>query len=97
MGDQITYPFGMIASGSGDIIGSAGRLEGLIDDMTSTVQNRLQAAWQGGASGSYQQMQQRWNNAATDVRTALLQLGQAFGDAGTGMQGADRQNQARFV
>jgi WXG100 family type VII secretion target len=87
----------MIASGSGDIISSAGRLEGLLDDMTSQVQNRLQAAWHGGASGSYQVMQQRWNSAAADVRSALLQLGQAFGDAGTGMQGADRQNQARFV
>lgn len=93
----INYPFATIASTSADIHSSSVTLDSLLSDMDSSVRNKLQALWHGEGSDSYQVVAQRWNQAANDVRMALANLGVAVDDSGTGMQGTDRQNAARFT
>ena len=71
--------------------------EALLSDMDASVRTRLQQAWQGDGGDSYQQMAARWNNAALEVRTALMQLGQSTGTAGEGMGQTNKANAARFA
>lgn len=93
----INYPFPVIASTASDIHGGGARLETLLSDMDSMVRTRLAAVWQGSGAESYQVMAQRWNEAATDVRAALANLGLATETAGNDMMHTDRVNRGRFA
>lgn len=97
MADSINYNFPMIATTASNVHGAAVQLGTLIDDMTASVQTRLQSAWIGTGGESYQHMQNRWNNAATDMKSALIQLAAATGNAGDGMSQVNRLNAQRFV
>jgi WXG100 family type VII secretion target len=97
MTGSINYNFPAIGTAAGNIHGASVQLGQLIDDMTASVQNRLQAAWTGSGGDSYQHMQNRWNNAATDMKSALMQLSQATQNAGDGLAHVNRLNAQRFV
>jgi WXG100 family type VII secretion target len=97
MTGSINYHFPMIANTASNLHGAAVQLQNLIDDMTSSVQNRLQPAWTGTGGDSYQHVQNRWNAAAADMKSALAQLSLATQDAGDGMAQVNRINAQRFI
>ncbi len=97
MADQINYNFPAIENARGNLQGAAQQLGHLIDDMTNSVQNRLQVAWTGTGGDSYQHIASRWNAAAADMKSALMQLSAATGNAGDGMAQVNRQNAQRFT
>jgi WXG100 family type VII secretion target len=97
MADQINYNFPAIENARGNLQGAAQQLGHLIDDMTNSVQNRLQVAWTGTGGDSYQHIANRWNNAAADMKSALMQLSAATGNAGDGMAQVNRMNAQRFT
>jgi WXG100 family type VII secretion target len=97
MTGSINYHFGAIDTAAGNLQGASVQLGHLLDDMTSSVQNRLQAAWTGTGADSYQHIANRWNAASTDLKAALMQLSQATQSAGEGMAHVNRQNAQRFM
>jgi WXG100 family type VII secretion target len=97
MADLINYNFPAIGNAAGNLNGAAAQLGNLIDDMTASVQNRLQAAWTGAGGESYQHIANRWNAAATDMKSALMQLSTATANAGDGMAHVNRMNAQRFI
>jgi 6 kDa early secretory antigenic target len=68
---------GTIAQGATDIAGTMGRIDGLRDDLESTVIRPLQALWQGDASGAWTEVQTEWNQASQAINELLMQIGQA--------------------
>jgi ESAT-6 family protein len=68
---------GTIAQGATDVAGTMGRIDGLRDDLESTVIRPLQALWQGDASGAWTEVQTEWNQASQAINELLMQIGQA--------------------
>jgi ESAT-6 family protein len=68
---------GTIAQGATDIAGTMGRIDGLRDDLESTVIRPMQALWQGDASGAWTEVQTEWNQASQAINELLMQIGQA--------------------
>jgi early secretory antigenic target protein ESAT-6 len=86
---QINYEFGAIEAGAGEIQAAAGRTSGLLDEGQGSLA-RLQGAWVGDGSSSYQAVQQRWDNNSAELNMALQQLSQAISNAGTTMGGTEQ-------
>ena len=74
---QINYEFGAIEAG-------VGRTNGLLDEGQGSLA-RLQGAWVGDGSMSYQAVQQRWDANSAELNLALQQLAQAVSNAGSTM------------
>ena len=66
---QINYEFGAIEAGAGEIHAAVGRTAGLLDEGQGSLA-RLQSAWVGDGSMSYQAVQQRWD--ANSSRTSPI-------------------------
>ncbi|MDY6996708.1 MAG: WXG100 family type VII secretion target [Actinomycetota bacterium] len=81
---QINYEFGAIEAGAGEIHAAVGRTAGLLDEGQGSLA-RLQSAWVGDGSMSYQAVQQRWDANSTELNLALQNLAQAISNAGTTM------------
>lgn len=81
---QINYEFGAIEAGAGEIHGAVGRTAGLLDEGQGSLA-RLQGAWVGDGSMSYQAVQQRWDSNSTELNLALQNLAQAVSNAGSTM------------
>jgi early secretory antigenic target protein ESAT-6 len=87
---QIDYNFGAIEAGAGEIDAAVGRTAGLLDEGKGSLA-RLQGAWQGEGSDSYQATQMRWDNNSAELNAALQSLAHAIRNAGTTM-GSTEQN-----
>jgi len=85
---QINYEFGAIEAGAGEIHAAVGRTNGLLDEGQGSLA-RLQGAWVGDGSMSYQAVQQRWDANSAELNLALQQLAQAVSNAGTTMGGTE--------
>ncbi len=81
---QINYEFGAIEAGAGEIHAAVGRTAGLLDEGQGSLA-RLQSAWVGDGSMSYQAVQQRWDANSTELNLALQNLAQAISNAGSTM------------
>ena len=81
---QINYEFGAIEAGAGEIHAAVGRTAGLLDEGQGSLA-RLQSAWVGDGSMSYQAVQQRWDANSTELNMALQNLAQAISNAGSTM------------
>lgn len=80
----IEYNFGGIEGGAGELMGAVQRTLGLLEEGQGSLA-RLQGAWIGGGSMSYQAVQQRWDNNSMELNQALQSLGQAVSNSGQNM------------
>jgi 6 kDa early secretory antigenic target len=85
---QIDYNFPAIEAGAGEIDAAVGRTAGLLEDGKGSL-SRLQGAWQGEGSESYQATQMRWDNNSAELNAALQSLAHAIREAGTTMGTAE--------
>lgn len=81
---QIDYNFPAIEAGAGEIDGAVGRTASLLEDGKGSLA-RLQGAWQGEGSDSYQATQMRWDNNSAELNAALQSLAHAIREAGMTM------------
>lgn len=82
------YNFHGIATGAGDIHSAVATTHGLLDEGKASLA-KLAAVWGGSGSEAYQAVQQRWDNTAAELNSALQNLAQAIGESGEGMQGIE--------
>ena len=92
MSDFIHAITGTIAQGATDIAGTMGRIDGLRDDLESTVIRPLQAAWQGDASVAWTAVQTEWNQASQAINDLLMQIGQATSTSAEDLLNAEVTN-----
>ena len=81
---EMLYNFGGIEGGAGDLDGSVGQTQGLLDEGRSSLA-RLAGQWEGDASMSWQEAQIRWDTNSTELNQALQNLAHAVRDAGQTM------------
>ncbi|MCH9669795.1 MAG: WXG100 family type VII secretion target [Actinomycetia bacterium] len=81
---QIEYNFAGIESGAGELQSAVVRTLGLLEEGKGSLA-RLQGAWIGDGSMSYQAVQQRWDNNSAELNQALQSLGHAVSNSGSTM------------
>ena len=92
MSNFIHASTGTIAQAATDIAGTMGWIDGLRDDLESTVIRPLQTAWQGEASGAWTAVQTEWNQASQAINELLMQIGQATGTSAEDLLNAEVTN-----
>ncbi|MGH9213712.1 MAG: WXG100 family type VII secretion target [Acidimicrobiales bacterium] len=97
MGGFFHASTGTIAQGATDISATMGRIDGLRDDLESTVIRPLQALWLGDASGAWTEVQTEWNQASTAINDLLLRIGQHTGTSAEEFLNAEVSNIATWT
>ncbi len=87
----ITVTFGTIAQAQGDVSNTVARMNGQLDDLRAFLAPMV-STWEGGASSDYQVLQKRWDTAAADLNTVLMQISQLLGQANQGYQATEMAN-----
>jgi len=82
------WNFPAIEACAGEVHGYSGAVAGLLEEGAGSLV-RLSGAWGGTASGQYQQIQTKWNNASDELNAALQNLGQTISEAGQSMLHTD--------
>lgn len=80
----IEYNFAGIESSAGELQSAVARTLGLLEEGQGSLA-RLQGAWVGDGSMSYQAVQQRWDTNSAELNQALQSLGQAVSNSGSSM------------
>jgi 6 kDa early secretory antigenic target len=81
---EMLYNFGGIEGGAGDLDGSVAQTQGLLEEGRSSL-SRLAGQWEGDASISWQEAQNRWDVNSNELNQALQSLAHAVRDAGQTM------------
>ncbi|MDH6244330.1 WXG100 family type VII secretion target [Mycobacterium sp. OTB74] len=84
MSGEQHWNFAGIEGGAGDILGAVSTTHGLLDEGKSSLM-KLAAVWGGDGSQAYQAVQQRWDNTAAELNSALQNLAHAVSEAGQTM------------
>lgn len=93
---EIKVGFGALEAARADLMTSAGRLQGQLDDLRRFVAP-LVAGWQGAAAANYVQRQQEWDTSAAELQRILGEVGIALGRANEGYQEVERLNSSRWT
>ena len=87
MGEMV-YNFGGIDAGSGELDGAVGQTAGLLEEGRGSLA-RLAGQWEGDASMSWQEAQNRWDTNANELNLALQNLAATVRDSGQHMSGVN--------
>ena len=87
----ITVTFGTISQAQSDVSNTVARMNGQLDDLRAFLAPMV-GTWEGGASSDYQVLQKRWDSAAADLNTVLMQISQLLGQANQGYQATESAN-----
>lgn len=80
----VEYNFGGIEGGAQELQAAVAKTLGLLEEGQAAL-GRLQAAWQGEGSMSWQSVQTRWDSNSNEINEALKSLGIAVSNAGQTM------------
>ena len=95
MSSPIKVTFAALHDAQGDISASAQRIFGQLDELKASLAPMV-ATWEGEAYEAYAEKQRRWDTAAADLSTVLMQIGRVVGDANANYQQTERANAARW-
>jgi WXG100 family type VII secretion target len=88
---SITYNFGQI----NDVATAIGTFEGLMDrelnDLYTAFTQLFAQDWSGQAGTACDEARQKWNQGATEIKTALAGVGVKLGASAERMQQIDQQ------
>jgi WXG100 family type VII secretion target len=88
---SITYNFGQIS----DVATAIGTFEGQMDqqlnDLYTAFTQLFAQDWTGSAGEACDQARQKWNQGATEIKTALQSVGVKLGASAERMQQIDHQ------
>lgn len=93
---EIKVGFGALEATRADLMSSAGRLQGQLDDLKRFVAP-LVAGWQGAAAAGYALRQREWDTAAAELQRILTEVGMALGRANDGYREVERRNAGRWA
>jgi early secretory antigenic target protein ESAT-6 len=82
------YNFGGIEGGAGELDGAVGQTAGLLEEGRGSL-SRLAGQWEGDASMSWQEAQNRWDTNANELNLALQNLAATVRDSGQYMFGVN--------
>ncbi len=92
---QIKYQFGAIASAAADINSTSVRINGLLADLKSQLQPMM-STWEGESAAAYQQAQDKWDRAATDLNEVLGTISRTVADGNDRMSDINRRAAASW-
>lgn len=95
MSEQL-WNFAGIEGGSSEIQGAVSTTHGLLDEGKGSLAS-LAAVWGGSGSESYQAVQQRWDNTAAELNSALQNLAQTISEASQTMAQTESGVQGMFA
>ncbi len=90
---EIRVTFGALEAARADVVGTAARISGRLDDLRRAV-TPLAGTWAGQAADEYRARQQQWDTAAADLTRVLGDIGRALGDAEDGYRATENANAA---
>lgn len=93
--DMIHYSFGDIAAASGDITATTGRINGLLNDLKSTIQP-MTATWKGDSAAAYNAAQKQWDNALVELNEVLASIARAVAAGNDAMSDINRSAAASW-
>ncbi|WP_229071615.1 WXG100 family type VII secretion target [Actinoplanes sp. DH11] len=88
---SITYNFGQISEVSGAINSFQGRMDQDLNDLYTAFTQLFAQDWTGQAGTACDEARQKWNQGATEIKTALAAVGVKLGASGERMQQVDQQ------
>lgn len=81
---EMIYNFGGIEGGAGELDGAVGQTAGLLEEGRGSL-SRLAGQWEGDASMSWQEAQNRWDMNSAELDQALQSLAATVRDSGQHM------------
>ena len=90
---EIKVTFAALDVARGDVVGTATRIAGRLDDLRRAVVP-LAATWDGQAADEYRIRQRQWDTAAADLTRVLADIARALGDADDGYRATETANAA---
>jgi WXG100 family type VII secretion target len=87
----IRYNFGEISDVATAIGTYEGEMDGALNELYREFKQLFAQDWQGAAGEACDQAQQKWNQGATEIKTALGQVGQKLGASAEQMQATDKR------
>lgn len=88
---SITYNFGQISDVASAIGTFEGRMDQELNDLYTAFTQLFAADWTGQAGQACDEARQKWNQGATEIKTALGQVGLKLGASAERMQQVDQQ------
>jgi WXG100 family type VII secretion target len=92
----IRYNFAEISDVASAIGTYEGELDGALSELYRQFKQLFAQDWQGSAGEACDQAQQQWNQGATEIKTALGQVGQKLGASAEQMQATDKRIAAQM-
>lgn len=93
--NNIKVSFGELGNAASDIGNHASKVQSELDNLQQRLMPVI-AQWEGGASASYQDAQNRWNEAAAGLQQVLATIGTAVASATEAYQAAEKKNEGRW-
>lgn len=87
----IKYNFGQIADVSAAINTYQTRMDQDLQDLYTAFTQLFASDWNGAAGQACDEARQKWNQGATEIKTALASVGVKLGASGERMLGVDQQ------
>jgi WXG100 family type VII secretion target len=88
---SITYNFGQITDVATAIGTFEGRMDQELNDLYQGFSSLFASDWTGAAGQACDEARQKWNQGATEIKTALGQVGVKLGASAERMQQVDQQ------
>ena len=88
---EIKVAFAALEAARTDVVGTAARISGRLDDLRSAVVP-LASTWEGQAAQEYRGRQRQWDVAVADLVRVLGDVGRALGEAEAGYRAAETAN-----
>lgn len=96
MGDRLVVNFAALQQAVADITNGINSMNQQLEDV-ETAAKPLVEAWEGGAQEAYQQRQQKWRSAASDLTTMLTQIKSAVEESASEYQQTEQRNTQLFA
>jgi WXG100 family type VII secretion target len=87
----ITYNFGQINDVAGAINSFQGSMDQQLNDLYTAFTQLFAADWSGQAGTACDEARQKWNQGATEIKTALASVGVKLGASAERMQQVDQR------
>ncbi|GGN29530.1 WXG100 family type VII secretion target [Actinoplanes campanulatus] len=88
---NITYNFGQIADVSAAINTFQGQMDRELNDLYTAFTQLFAQDWTGAAGTACDEARQKWNQGATEIKSALAGVGVRLGASAERMQQVDAQ------
>lgn len=95
MGEQV-WNFAGIDGGVGEMHGAVATTHGLLDEGKGSLMS-LSSVWGGDGSAAYLAVQNRWDNTANELNSALQNLAQTISEASSTMMQTESGVQSLFT